>query len=116
MGTRSIKYILYFQGTHSLVEGKTCELAPQGSRQGVRNVWSIGSDVNVAVGRDTMVFTWLQVHAGWIWALKEAVRAENSEREEESENQHGGLANTGPLVWLESRSVMQRDYCFLRGS
>ena len=99
-----------------MVEGKTCELAPQGSRQVVRSVWSIGSDVNVAAVRDTVVFTWLQVHAGWIWALKEAVRAENSEREEEPENQHGGLANTGPLVWLESRSVMQRDYCFLRGS
>lgn len=76
-----------------MVEGKTCKLAPQGSRQGVRNVWSVGSDVNIAAGRDTVVFTWLQVHAGWIWALKEVERAENSERKEEPENQHGCLAN-----------------------
>ena len=74
--------------------------------------------MNVAAGRGTVVFTWLQVNAGWSWALKEAVRAKNSEREEDLEKQHGGPANTGPLAWLESRSVMHRDmnYCFLKGS
>ena len=73
--------------------------------------------MNVAAGRGTAVFTWLQVNAGWSWASKEAVRAENSKREEDLENQQGGPANTGPLAWLESRSVTQRDmnYCFLKG-
>lgn len=101
-----------------MVEGKTCELAPRGNRQGVQNAWSAGSDEDVAAGRDTAVFTWLQASAGWSWALKEAVRAESSEREEKLENQHGGPANTGPLAWLESRSAIQRDrnYCLLKGS
>ena len=58
----------------------------------MQNAWSAGSDEDVAAGRDTAVFTWLQASAGWSWALKEAVRAESSEREEKLENQHGGPA------------------------
>lgn len=29
------------------------------------NIYSVGSDVNGAVGRTTMTFKWLQVNSGW---------------------------------------------------
>lgn len=44
------------------------------------------------------MFTWLQASAGWSWALKEAVRAENSEREEKLESQRGVQLTQGPGV------------------